>query len=110
MTGCLMNAMRRYGQEVILIPRGPGDVRVVRAFLQPVRKIREELPVTPTPLGGVNRQRWLYIGPPEARIAPGDRVRMDETYLTVQEAVTVRWGDFGLYRRAVLRQEKEAAD
>jgi len=40
---------------------------------------------------------------------PGDRVRSGDLRLIVQEALTVRWGQDALYRRAVLRREKEAA-
>lgn len=105
----LSGLTRRYGQSMILIPRGPGEVRTVCAFLQPVRKSREDLPVTPTPLGAVNDQRWLYLGPPDEKLRPGDHIRMDEIYLTVQETQIIYLARDQLYRRAVLRQEKEAA-
>lgn len=100
---------RRYGQELLLIPRAPLEVRTLRAFLQPIRKNREELPVTATPLGAVNEQRWLYIGPADEPLFPGDRIRLKETYLTVQETQTVHFARETLFRRAILRQEKEAA-
>lgn len=105
----LARMMRRFGQDVTVIPKGPGEVFSVSAFLQPVRKGRDDPPYVPTPLGTVNEQRWLYIGPPDPPLFPGDRVRCGETYLTVQETVSVRWAREALYRRAVLRQEKEAA-
>ena len=57
--------MARYGQSVILTRRETGASLAVRAFVQPVRRQREDLPVAATPLGAVSRQRWLYIGPPE---------------------------------------------
>lgn len=105
----LAGLMRRFGQELIIIPAGPGEVRTARAFLQPVRKTRQDLPVTASPLGAVCDQRWLCLGPAGMELDPGDRVRSGELRLIVQEALTVRWGQDALYRRAVLRREKEAA-
>lgn len=102
--------MERFGQKLTVIPKGPGDVFTVSAFLQPVRKTQVDPPAAPGPLGTVNAQRWLYIGPAGAPLFPGDRVRCGETYLAVQETASVRWAREKLYRRAVLRQEKEAAE
>ena len=62
-----------------------------------------------TPLGAVNEQRWLYIGPAGLKLDVGDRMRCGGMRLIVQEAMTVRFREEALYCRAVLRQEKEAA-
>lgn len=103
----LTELMRRYGQEVVIIPGGPGQVRTAAAFLQPILKKREDLPAAATPLGAVSGQRWLYIGPAGTALSPGDRVRSEGLCLIVQEALTVKLGRDDLYRRAILRREKE---
>lgn len=105
----LDDVMRRYGQSVTLISRESECESQVKAFLQPLLKEREDLPVTATPLGAVNGQRWLYVGPAAVEIAEGDRMHLDDLHLIVQEAGTVYFGDGVLYSRAVLRQEKEFA-
>lgn len=100
--------MRRYGQEVLVTRRETGESTAARAFLQPVLKQREDLPVTATPLGPVSRQRWLYIGSGAQMVSPGDRIACGSLRLVVQEAQAVCWADEPLYWRAVLRREKEA--
>ena len=101
--------MARYGQSVILTRRETGASLAVRAFVQPVRRQREDLPVAATPLGAVSRQRWLYIGSGRQEISPGDRAACGAERLVVQEARPVRWGDEVLYYWAVLRQERRNA-
>lgn len=103
----LTERMRQYGQKVMVIPSGPGQVRLATAFLQPILKKREDLPVAATPLGAVSEQRWLYIGPAGITLSPGDRIRSAELYLIVQEVLTVNLGRDAMYRRAILRREKE---
>ena len=98
---------RRYGQELLLIPRAPLEVRTLRAFLQPIRKNREELPVTATPLGAVNEQRWLYIGPADRAMERETRLCCGGVFYRVQESVTVPFGEEDLYCRAVLVRAKE---
>ena len=106
----LEGMMARYGQRVVLTKRNTGEAREVWAFVQPVRRQREELPVAATALGAVSSQRWLYIGPPGQALAPGDRVALEGLRLTAQEIQTVWWQNAPLYCRAILRREKEAAD
>lgn len=101
--------MERYGQTVALTPCGGGSALEIRAFLQPVLKEREAPPVAVTPLGPVCEHRWLYIGPAGVDVSAGDRMDWGEARLTVQEAQPVSWGDEILYRRAILRREKEMA-
>ena len=105
----LEQIMDRYGQTVTLLPRCGGEPLEMRAFLQPLRKNREEPPVAVTPLGPVSEQRWLYIGRACAGVLAGDRMICGEMELTVQEVQTVYWQNEALYRRAVLRRTKEAA-
>ena len=109
MTARLVRLMEAYGQSVALTRRGAEAPVQVRAFLQPVLKRRENLPVTATPLGAVSCQRWLYIGSGRQEISPGDLAACGESRLVVQEARPVRWGDEILYYWALLRREKEAA-
>jgi len=105
----LEGILSAYGQTVTLIPRDGGEERSFSAFLQPVLKNREDLPVAATPLGAVNEQRWLYVGPAGQEIRPGDGIRFDRLRLAVQETETVYFQNAPLYTRAMLRQEKERA-
>lgn len=105
----LEEMMRSFGQAITLIPRKSQCETRFRAFLQPVLKEREDLPVTATPLGAVNGQRWLYVGPAAQEISEGDMVHLDDIHLTVQEVTTVYFRSEVLYNRAILRQEKERA-
>lgn len=102
--------MRTYGQTVTLISRKSGEETAFTAFLQPVLKERDDPPAAATPLGAVSGKRWLYIGPAAREIRPGDRVYFDDLRLVVQEAETVYFQTGALYRRAVLRKAKEAAE
>lgn len=105
----LEEMMRSLGQTIALIPRKSRCETRFQAFLQPILKEREDLPVAATPLGAVNGQRWLYVGPVAQKIAAGDTVRLDDIHLTVQEAAAVYFRGEVLYNRAILRQEKERA-
>ena len=109
MRAALEKVMRTYGQAITLISRESGKETRFAAFLQPVLKEREDLPAAATPLGAVSRQRWLYIGPAAREVLPGDRIHFDGIRLAVQETETVYLRSEALYKRAVLRQEKEAA-
>ena len=102
--------MRAYGQTVTLVSRKSGEETAFAAFLQPILKERETPPVAASPLGAVSGKRWLYVGPAGREIRPGDRVRLDSLRLMVQEAETVYFRNEAIYRRAVLRKEREAAE
>ena len=105
----LERIMERYGQAVELVPRDGGDVREVRAFVQPLLKEQAEPPVAVTPLGPVCEERWLYIGPAGTAVSAGDQVGCGGERFAAQESRFVYWQDEILYRRAVLRRKKEAA-
>lgn len=105
----LEEIMRLHGQEITVIRRESGEETAVLGFLQPFLKEREDLPATVTPLGAVSDQRWLYIGPMSLELEPGDRMRFEGMRLVVQEAMMICFRREALYFRAVLRQEKEAA-
>lgn len=109
MTGSFDRLLARFGQSVTLTPGDPGPSLALRAFLQPILKRREALPVTPSPLGAVSQKRWLYLGAGGQALAPGDRVDAGELSLVVQEAHIVYWRDEPFYRWAILRERKEAA-
>lgn len=106
----LEEIMRTHGQEITLIRREGGEETSAMAFLQPLLKERKEPPVTVTPLGVVNDQRWLYIGPAEHEFEPGDELRFNGKRFVAQEAMTICFRREALYFRAVLRQKKEAAE
>jgi len=105
----LEQAIERYGQTVTLVPGDGGEMQEVRAFLQPILKQQVEPPVAVTPLGPVCEHRWLYIGKAGVEVRVGDRMSCGEARLVVQEVRPVYWQDDVLYRRAILRREKEAA-
>lgn len=105
----LEDILREYGQELTVIRRENGKKMAVKAFLQPILKDRKEPPVTATPLGAVNDQRWLYIGPAALELEPGDKILFQESQFVAQEAMTICFRWEALYGRAILRQEKEAA-
>ena len=46
--------LTRFGQDITLTPRSTGEPLTLRAFLQPILKRREELPITPSPLGAIS--------------------------------------------------------
>lgn len=100
--------MEQFGQTAVLTRPENGDVISTQAFVQPVLRQREELSLTPTPLGAASRQRWLYIGRASQPLSPGDWVDCGEWKLAVQEACAVYWQNEILYWRAVLRPRKEA--
>lgn len=103
----LASIIARHGQPLTLVRRSTGQALGLHAFLQPLLREREALPVHATPLGAVSRQRWLYIGPPEPAPEPGDELIFLGERLAVQEALTVFLRQEPLYRRAILRRRKE---
>ena len=105
----LEGILARYGQDAVLTDRESGEERRVRAFVQPVLKKREELPVQATALGAASRERWLYIGGGSQPLRAGDGVACGGLRLQVQEARGVPWGGGTLYWWALLRREKEKA-
>ena len=94
MRAAVEQILRRYGQAVTVRRRLSGETVSGRAFLQPIRRLHQDAPVSATPLGGVCQALWLYLG--------GRR-------FTVQEARRIYWRDQVLYCRAVLRTKKEAS-
>lgn len=104
----LEQIMARYGQTVTLRPR-KGEAREVRAFVQPVTQARRDLNGTMTPLGAVSEALWVYIGPGDVPLSPGDGVDQDSLALTAREVKVLYWGDTPLYHWALLGRRKEAA-
>ena len=105
----LEEIMRTHGQEVTLVRRENGGEFSALAFLQPLLKEREAPPVTVTPLGTVDDQRWLYIGPAAQWFEPGDEIRFNGDRFVAQETMTICFRQEALYFRAILRRKKEAA-
>ena len=106
----LEEMMRAYGQTVTLVSKESGEEAVFPAFLQPVLKEREAPRFAVPGWGGVRGGGWLYMGPAGGVSRPRDRVRFNTLGLVVQEAEAVCFRSEVLYRRAVLRQEKERAE
>ena len=99
----------RYGQQMRLLRRGNDEELEVTAFVQPQLKKQLHAPVSVTPLGAVSTQRWIYIGPGEVELHPGDSLGLDTTVWEVQETHPVCCGKEILYRWALLRPGKETA-
>lgn len=106
----LEGMMKAYGQQLTLIRRDSGETAEVRAFLQPLLKQNERLPVTATPLGAVDDRRWLYVGPAALELKPGDEIRFRKEHFVAQEAMIVCFQQSALYDRAVLRRKKEVTE
>ena len=106
MTGSFDQLLSRYGQSVTLTPRASGDPISLRAVLRQ----QEALPFSPSPLGAVSTKQWLYLGSGRQPLSAGDAVDTPELSLIVQEARAVLWRDQVVYRWALLRQRKEAAE
>ena len=76
--------LARHGQDVTVRYGGGRPERAARAFLQPIVERREDWrQETPTPLGVVRRDRYLYLGEPEVELTGceelewnGERFRM----------------------------------
>lgn len=106
MKGTFDRIRRRYGQNVALTPRSGGAEARIRAFLQPILRRREEGGTAVTPLGGVSEERWLYLGPGDTEISPGDWVDCGGLALAVQQARPILLGDTTVYWWATLRKRK----
>lgn len=97
---------RRYGQSVTLARREGGEEVRTRAFLQPILRQRQKGGAAITPLGGVSEERWLYLGPGETEVRPGDAIECGGLALAVQQARAVYLGDEPIYWWATLRERK----
>lgn len=106
MTAAFDRLRRRYGQSVTLTPRNGGEPLRMRAFLQPILRRREDGGTAVTPLGGVDEERWLYLGPGGTEVSLGDRVDYRELELVVQQARPVFAEDALVYWWATLRRRK----
>ena len=102
MRGAIGRILARYGQVVTV------NGRSTRAFVQPVRQRREQVPGEWTPLGWNDTRLWLYLG--RMPVTEGDtvvwgperfRVRSSRVY-AVGQRVTHWW--------ALLEVEKEEAE
>jgi hypothetical protein len=67
----LTGLLARYGQPVDLHPAGQAQGQEVRAFLQPIRETGKAQYLA-TPVGARRQDRFLYLGPPEGNLSPGD--------------------------------------
>lgn len=63
--------VRRYGQQVQVRQKENEDALDTRAFLQPVRD-KNELQLSPSPLGVRREERLLYLGVSNLQLFPGE--------------------------------------
>ena len=63
--------LRQYGSKITL--ERTGGTVTVKGFFQPVRsKSWQNLTNVATPLGEIPRGQYVYIGPADTEVAPGD--------------------------------------
>lgn len=97
----------RYGRQVAVTRREDGQTRQTAAFLQPLLEERTGQ-LAPSPLGLRREDRFLYLGPPDVRLTPGDRVDWGGQAFWVQSAHPVYIGGQPSHQWAVLRpRDKE---
>jgi len=93
--------LSRYGRDMTVYTQAAPQGVCVRAFLQPMRERGTEQSV-PSPLGRVNQDRFLYLGPPEAYPGTGSLVKVGSQTLRVQVTHLIYAGAQPVYRWAVL--------
>ncbi|MCI9609125.1 MAG: hypothetical protein HFG07_02710 [Oscillibacter sp.] len=103
MTRWVERILARYGQEVTV--ERDGTAETVRAFLQPAAKRMEEGP-EPSPVGGLDRRLWLYLG--RTALEAGDGVRWNGRRFRVRSGRPHYIGDRLSHWRAVLERAREA--
>lgn len=106
MTAWIQEILERYGQTVTL-ETAEGE-RSTRAFMQPVRERREEVPGTVTEIGWVDGRLWLYLGREEIR--PGETVRWNGTAFQVRSSRPYYIGGILSHWWASLERRWEAAE
>ena len=74
----------------------------VRAFLQPVTsKSWQNMEHMFSDLGRIERGQYLYLGPAEQPVEPGDLLRCHGTDYVVRKAERISVADLGLYQWAL---------
>lgn len=102
----MAEALRRYGQTVVLSRKG--EETETRAFLQPWPERGEQIPQNPTSLGWVDRRLWLYLG--REALAPGDQAQWNGLRLRVRSSRPYAVGDSPHHWWAVLEAAREEAE
>lgn len=82
--------LRRLGRPVTVEDPG-GETAQVRALIQPVRDRREEQS-SPSPLGGLRKDRFLYLGQAHVPLRDGGAVEEEGTRYRIVSAHPVRSG------------------
>lgn len=100
--------MNCYGREIV-VARGKENFSL-RGFFQPVTGKVERLAIPAAgTLGRENRERYVYIGPVQPELEPGDRIHVNGKDYHVRSAQVI-WGDGeGVYCWAMCT-EKGGAD
>jgi hypothetical protein len=92
-------ALQRFGVTVQVVH---GDTTIpVKAFFQPEKQGQTVL----TPLGRVNKTRYLYVGPVEQPVDAGDSLIVDGIGYRVLHSDVFRDGLGPVYRFAMCRQK-----
>ena len=90
--GAFSRILARYGQDVTVYTQAQPQGIVVRAFFQPMRDKGTQQTV-PSPLGLVMQDRFLCLGPPEARLDDACRVNVRGDLFRAQAVQPVYVGD-----------------
>lgn len=99
--------LSRYGQSVNVYDR-EGQKTLVRAFFQPVRDKGAEQSV-PTPLGRVEQDRFLYLGPAEIPLDGRCRIVVEGESYRVETAQPIYVGETVSHWWAVLTHRAKEA-
>ncbi len=98
----LAEALARYGQTVTVCYGDGQSKQVARAVFQPVLERREDWrQEVPTPLGLVQRDRFLYFGEPGVSLESCDYLVWNGGRFRLQSAQPVYMGDELSHWRAV---------
>ena len=99
--GSFSRILNRYGQDMTVYTQASPQGIGVRAFFQPIREKGTEQFV-PSPLGQVEQDRFVYLGPSDIRLDKGSKLKVDSLLLRVQRTHLVYIEARPVYRWAVL--------
>lgn len=110
MAGKFEHILSRYGRDVTVYNEAVPEGTAVRAFVQPMREKGTEQSV-PSPLGRVEQDRFLYLGPPETALDHTCRVAVQGEVYRVETAQPIYVGGVVSHWWAVLtHRAKEAVE
>ena len=95
--------LQRHGRDLTHIRSG--QTAQLRAFLQPVTA--RTATVRATPAGMDRGEKYLFIGPLQPKLLPGDELQSGERSYTVERAEVIFGADGPLWQWAMCRKKGE---